>query len=72
MAIPAGLMMEAKMMTYRKAGDLHDEALREHAVSVALQNEADIAYVAMMNGIVFDRGEEDGLGMHDGMPEEVK
>lgn len=64
--------MEAEnMMTYRKAGDLHDEALREHAVSVALQNEADIAYVAMMNGIVFDRG-EDELGMHDGMPEEVK
>lgn len=57
-------------MTYRKAGDLHDEALREHAVSVALQNEADIAYVAMMNGIVFDRGEEQC--MHDGMPEEVK
>ena len=57
-------------MTYRKAGDLHDEALREHAVSVALQNEADIAYVAMMNGITFDRGEEQG--MHDGMPEEVK
>lgn len=58
------------MMTYRKAGDLHDEALREHAASVALQNEADIAYVAMMNGITFDRGEEQG--MHDGMPEEVK
>ena len=58
------------MMTYRKAGDLHDEALREHAVSVALQNEADIAYVAMMNGIVFER--EDEQGMHDGMPEEVK
>lgn len=59
------------MMTYRKAGDLHDEALREHAVSVALQNEADIAYVAMMNGIVFER-EEDEVGMHDGMPEEAK
>ena len=67
MAIPAGFM-EAKMMTYRKAGDLHDEALREHAVSVALQNEADIAYVAMMNGIVFDRG-DDEIGMHNGMTE---
>lgn len=57
-------------MTYTKGGNLHDEALREHAVSVALQNEADIAYVAMMNGITFDRREEQG--MHDGMPEEVK
>ena len=55
------------MMTYRKAGDLHDEALREHAASVALQNEADIAYVAMMNGIVFER--EDEIGMHNGMTE---
>lgn len=58
-------------MTYTKGGNLHDEALREHAVSVALQNEADIAYVAMMTGIVFDRGEEDEQGMHDRMPEEV-
>lgn len=59
-------------MKYRRnTEDLHEQALREHAVSVALQNEADIAYVAMMNGIVFDRG-EDELGMHDGMPEEVK
>ena len=54
-------------MTYRKAGDLHDEALREHAASVALQNEADIAYVAMMNGIVFER--EDEICMHNGMTE---
>lgn len=57
-------------MTYRMAGNLHDEAEREHTASVALQNEADIAYVAMMNGITFDRWEEQG--MHDGMPEEVK
>ena len=38
-------------MTYTKGGNLHDEALREHAVSVALQNEADIAYLAMIQGV---------------------
>lgn len=38
-------------MTYRMAGNLHDEAEREHAASVALQNEADIAYVAMIQGV---------------------
>lgn len=46
------------MMTYRKAGDLHDEALREHAESVALQNEADIAYLAMIQGVDLASGEE--------------
>ena len=56
-----------EQMTYRMAGNLHDEAEREHAASVALQNEADIAYVAMMNGIVFER--EDEIGMHNGTTE---
>lgn len=40
-----------EQMTYRMAGNLHDEAEREHAASVALQNEADIAYVAMIQGV---------------------
>lgn len=55
-------------MTYRMAGNLHDEAEREHAASVALQNEADIAYLAMMDGIVFDR-RDDEIGTHNGMTE---
>lgn len=38
-------------MTYRKTVNLHDEAEREHATSVALQNEADIAYLAMIQGV---------------------
>ena len=45
-------------MTYKMAGNLHDEAEREHAASVALQNEADIAYLAMIQGVDLASGEE--------------
>lgn len=39
-------------MKYRRnTEDLHEQALRQHAESVALQNEADIAYLAMIQGV---------------------
>lgn len=46
-------------MTYRRVGrdKLRDEALREHERSLEYQNEADIAYIAMMAGV--DLGRDD-------------
>lgn len=46
-------------MKYRRnTEDLHEQALRQHAESVALQNEADIAYLAMMAGVDMQNNEE--------------
>lgn len=46
-------------MKYRRnTEDLHEQALRQHAESVALQTEADIAYLAMMAGVDMQNNEE--------------
>lgn len=38
-------------MKTKRVHDVREDALREYAESVALQNQADIAYLAMMAGV---------------------
>lgn len=39
------------MKVIRQEKDIHESAMDEYARYLALKNEADIAYVAMMNGV---------------------
>lgn len=53
------------MKYVRNKENLHDKALRDYAESVALQNEADLAYLAMMAGVDLEDDEEGRGGVTD-------
>ena len=39
------------MKVERQSKDIHDEVMDEYARYLAMKNQADLAYIAMMNGI---------------------
>ena len=39
------------MKVERQSKDIHDEVMDEYARYLAMKNQADLAYLAMMNGI---------------------
>lgn len=46
------------MKVIRQEKDIHESVMDEYAKYLALKNEADIAYIAMMNGVELNEKEE--------------
>ena len=53
------------MKVIRQEKDIHDDVMDRYARHLAMKNQADLAYIAMMNGIELeeeeDKGDEQGV-----------
>ena len=47
------------MKVIRQEKDIHDDVMDRYARYLAMKNQADLAYIAMMNGIELEEEEND-------------
>lgn len=52
------------MKVVRQEKDIHESVMDEYARYLAMKNQADLAYIAMMNGIELEEEENENEGVN--------